>query len=210
VWRDGFPRSGCPETARTHPDGAPQRPQVEEVIGYLAVIGRLQAGCSPGRGRQAVRRRQVATTVSGLSDIEPIPCSTSQSARSGWSLGPWPQMPMYLPCRLQAAIGFAPTVFNPRVGAGEPIGPTHLPPRRRATARDSGLGADGFDERNPAVKRLLAEAIAACKRHGKYIGICGQGPSDHPDLADWLVEQGIGSMSLNPDTVVATWRRLTA
>ena len=56
---------------------------------------------------------------------------------------------------------------------------------------------------------LLAEAIAACKRHGKYIGICGQGPSDHPDLADWLVAQGIGSISLNPDTVVATWRRLT-
>jgi pyruvate,water dikinase len=74
--------------------------------------------------------------------------------------------------------------------------------------RDSGLVAEGFDERNPAVKKLLAEAIAACNRHGKYIGICGQGPSDHPDLADWLVTQGIGSMSLNPDTVVATWRRL--
>ena len=68
--------------------------------------------------------------------------------------------------------------------------------------------AAGFDERNPAVKKLLAMAIAACKRHGKYIGICGQGPSDHPDLADWLVEQGIGSISLNPDTVVDTWLHL--
>ncbi|MDP1757020.1 MAG: putative PEP-binding protein, partial [Pseudohongiella sp.] len=51
--------------------------------------------------------------------------------------------------------------------------------------------------------------IAACNRHGKYVGICGQGPSDHPDLADWLVAAGIGSISLNPDTVVATWHRLT-
>jgi pyruvate,water dikinase len=58
------------------------------------------------------------------------------------------------------------------------------------------------------VKKLLAEAIAACKRNGKYVGICGQGPSDHPDLADWLMEQGIDSMSLNPDTVVSTWTRL--
>jgi len=62
-------------------------------------------------------------------------------------------------------------------------------------------------ELSPGI-RLLAEAIAACNRQGKYIGICGQGPSDHPDLADWLVEQGIGSISLNPDTVVTTWRRL--
>ena len=53
-----------------------------------------------------------------------------------------------------------------------------------------------------------AEAIAACKRNGKYVGICGQGPSDHPDLADWLMDQGIDSMSLNPDTVVSTWTRL--
>jgi pyruvate,water dikinase len=58
------------------------------------------------------------------------------------------------------------------------------------------------------VKKLLAEAIAACKRNGKYVGICGQGPSDHPDLADWLMDQGIDSMSLNPDTVVSTWMRL--
>ena len=59
-----------------------------------------------------------------------------------------------------------------------------------------------------AVKVLLAMAITACNRRGKYIGICGQGPSDHPDLAEWLMQQGITSMSLNPDTVVATWQRL--
>ena len=93
---------------------------------------------------------------------------------------------------------------------GFSIGSNDLTQLTLGIDRDSGLVAEGFDERNPAVKKLLAEAIAACKRHGKYIGICGQGPSDHPDLADWLVEQGIGSMSLNPDTVVATWRRLTA
>ena len=74
--------------------------------------------------------------------------------------------------------------------------------------RDSALVAAGFDERDPAVKFMLARAIAACKARGKYVGICGQGPSDHPDLADWLLEQGIESMSLNPDTVVDTWVRL--
>ncbi len=71
--------------------------------------------------------------------------------------------------------------------------------------RDSAIVAKAFDERDPAVKRLLAMAIAACRKRGKYVGICGQGPSDHPDLARWLLEQGIESMSLNPDTVVETW-----
>ena len=91
---------------------------------------------------------------------------------------------------------------------GFSIGSNDLTQLTLGIDRDSGLVAASFDERNPAVKKLLAEAIAACRRHGKYIGICGQGPSDHPDLADWLVEQGIGSISLNPDTVVATWQRL--
>ncbi len=71
--------------------------------------------------------------------------------------------------------------------------------------RDSALVAADFDERNPAVKRLLAMAISACREQGKYVGICGQGPSDHADFADWLVEQGIESISLNPDTVIDTW-----
>ncbi|MET9198938.1 phosphoenolpyruvate synthase [Gordonia sp. NPDC003585] len=76
--------------------------------------------------------------------------------------------------------------------------------------RDSALVADSFDERDPAVKHMLAAAIAACKARGKYVGICGQGPSDHVDLAEWLLEQGIESMSLNPDTVVDTWTRLAS
>lgn len=76
--------------------------------------------------------------------------------------------------------------------------------------RDSALVAATFDERDPAVRRMIALAIDACRRHGKYVGICGQGPSDHLDLAEWLVEQGIESMSLNPDTVVETWTRLSA
>lgn len=71
--------------------------------------------------------------------------------------------------------------------------------------RDSGLISHLFDERDPAVQFLLARAISACKRNNKYVGICGQGPSDYPDLAKWLLEQGIESMSLNPDTVVSTW-----
>jgi len=71
--------------------------------------------------------------------------------------------------------------------------------------RDSGIVAKLFDERDDAVKALMSMAIKACKKHGKYVGICGQGPSDHPELARWLVEQGIDSLSLNPDTVVETW-----
>ena len=71
--------------------------------------------------------------------------------------------------------------------------------------RDSALIAVDFDERDPAVKHMLSLAIAACRKQGKYVGICGQGPSDHPDLAKWLLDQGIGSMSLNPDTVIETW-----
>ena len=74
--------------------------------------------------------------------------------------------------------------------------------------RDSGIVAKLFDERDPAVRKMLSMAIRACKASGKYIGICGQGPSDHPDLAQWLVEEGIDSLSLNPDTVLATWMLL--
>jgi pyruvate,water dikinase len=71
--------------------------------------------------------------------------------------------------------------------------------------RDSGIVAGSFDERDPAVKAMLHMAIQACRKAGKYVGICGQGPSDHPDLAKWLVEEGIDTISLNPDTVVETW-----
>ena len=71
--------------------------------------------------------------------------------------------------------------------------------------RDSGLVSDSFDERNPAVKVMLHLAISACRKQNKYVGICGQGPSDHPDFAKWLVQEGIESVSLNPDTVIETW-----
>jgi pyruvate,water dikinase len=74
--------------------------------------------------------------------------------------------------------------------------------------RDSAIVAHLFYERDPAVKKMLAMAIQAAKRKGKYIGICGQGPSDHPDLAEWLMDEGIESVSLNPDTVVDIWLRL--
>ncbi len=76
--------------------------------------------------------------------------------------------------------------------------------------RDSGLVAATFDERNDAVKALLSMAIRACRARGKYVGICGQGPSDHADLAKWLMDEGIESISLNPDTVTETWRRLAS
>jgi pyruvate,water dikinase len=75
--------------------------------------------------------------------------------------------------------------------------------------RDSGVVAHLFDERDAAVKAMMSMAIKACRKLGKYVGICGQGPSDHADLAQWLVDQGIESISLNPDTVVETWLRLS-
>ena len=88
---------------------------------------------------------------------------------------------------------------------GFSIGSNDLTQLTLGLDRDSGIIADAFDERNPAVKFLLSRAIQACNDAGKYIGICGQGPSDHPDLAFWLMEQGIDSVSLNPDTVLETW-----
>jgi pyruvate, water dikinase len=91
---------------------------------------------------------------------------------------------------------------------GFSIGSNDLTQLTLGLDRDSGIVAHLFDERDPAVKKLLSMAIAAAKAKGKYIGICGQGPSDHPDLAEWLMQQGIESVSLNPDTVVDTWLRL--
>src|SRR5690606_35566782 len=88
---------------------------------------------------------------------------------------------------------------------GFSIGSNDLTQFTLALDRDSGLVADLFDERAPAVKALASRAMKACKQAGKYIGICGQGPSDHPDYAQWLVEEGIDSISLNPDTVLETW-----
>jgi pyruvate,water dikinase len=93
---------------------------------------------------------------------------------------------------------------------GFSIGSNDLTQLTLGLDRDSGLEvlAKDFDERDPAVKALLSLAISACKRQGKYVGICGQGPSDHADFAQWLKEQGIGSISLDPDTVIDTWKRL--
>jgi pyruvate,water dikinase len=91
---------------------------------------------------------------------------------------------------------------------GFSIGSNDLTQLTLGLDRDSGLVAASFDERDPAVKSLISQAIQACKARGKYVGICGQGPSDYPDLAEWLLEQGIDSISLNPDTVVDTWIRL--
>ena len=92
---------------------------------------------------------------------------------------------------------------------GFSIGSNDLTQLTLGLDRDSGLVAGAFDERDPAVKALLAMAIRACRKQGKYVGICGQGPSDHPDFARWLMEQGIESLSLNADTVVSTWLALS-
>ncbi|HET7663565.1 MAG TPA: phosphoenolpyruvate synthase, partial [Rhodanobacteraceae bacterium] len=91
---------------------------------------------------------------------------------------------------------------------GFSIGSNDLTQLTLGLDRDSSIVAKSFDERNPAVKKLLAMAISTARAKGKYVGICGQGPSDHADLAEWLMEQGIESVSLNPDTVIDTWLRL--
>jgi pyruvate,water dikinase len=91
---------------------------------------------------------------------------------------------------------------------GFSIGSNDMTQLTLALDRDSGLVMEAFDERDPAVKRMLHLAIQACRKAGKYVGICGQGPSDYPDLAEWLMSEGIESMSLNPDTVVETWLHL--
>jgi len=92
---------------------------------------------------------------------------------------------------------------------GFSIGSNDLTQLTLGIDRDSGILADGFDERDPAVLKLIELAIASAKKNNKYIGICGQGPSDHPDFANWLVKQGISSLSLNPDTVINTWKQLS-
>jgi len=92
---------------------------------------------------------------------------------------------------------------------GFSIGSNDLTQLTLGLDRDSGLVADAFDERDPAVKAMLRQAIQACRKAGKYVGICGQGPSDHLDFAQWLVQEGIESLSLNPDTVVDTWLQLS-
>ncbi len=92
---------------------------------------------------------------------------------------------------------------------GFSIGSNDLTQLTLGLDRDSAEIADKFDERDPAVRKLLSMAISACREKGKYVGICGQGPSDHPDLAQWLVDEGIESISLNPDTVLDTWLKLS-
>jgi pyruvate,water dikinase len=93
---------------------------------------------------------------------------------------------------------------------GFSIGSNDLTQLTLGLDRDSGLVAEAFDERDPAVKAMLRLAIQACRKAGKYVGICGQGPSDHLDFAQWLVHEGIESLSLNPDTVVDTWLQLAS
>jgi pyruvate,water dikinase len=95
---------------------------------------------------------------------------------------------------------------------GFSIGSNDLTQLTLGLDRDSGLEllAQDFDERDPAVEALIHLAIKACRAQGKYIGICGQGPSDHPDFAQWLAKEGITSISLNPDSVIATWQQLAS
>jgi pyruvate,water dikinase len=91
---------------------------------------------------------------------------------------------------------------------GFSIGSNDLTQLTLGLDRDSGLVAHLFDERDAAIKSMMSMAIKACREQGKYVGICGQAPSDYPELAAWLMEQGISSLSLNPDSVLETWLQL--
>jgi pyruvate,water dikinase len=114
--------------------------------------------------------------------------------------------PIYMMCEIPSNVLLADDFLD--IFDGMSIGSNDLTQLTLGLDRDSALVAGSFDERDAAVKVLLSMAIRACRKHGKYVGICGQGPSDHPDLARWLMEQGIDSLSLNPDTVVSTWLAL--
>jgi pyruvate,water dikinase len=113
---------------------------------------------------------------------------------------------VYVMCELPSNV-VAAEAFAERFD-GFSIGSNDLTQLTLGLDRDSGLVAGAFDERDAAVKKMLEMAIVACNKADKYVGICGQGPSDYPDLAKWLVEKGIKSMSLNPDTVIDTWKSL--
>ena len=110
---------------------------------------------------------------------------------------------LYLMCEIPANALLADQFLE--LFDGMSIGSNDLTQLTLGLDRDSGVIAHLFDERNDAVKALLGSAIQACKKADKYIGICGQGPSDHPDLAKWLMDQGIDTVSLNPDSVLDTW-----
>ncbi|MDR3476908.1 MAG: phosphoenolpyruvate synthase [Gammaproteobacteria bacterium] len=117
------------------------------------------------------------------------------------------QLKIYMMCEIPSNVLLADEFLQ--YVDGFSIGSNDLTQLVLGLDRDSSLVAGLFDERNEAVKIMLRQAIAACKKHGKYIGICGQGPSDHPDFAEWLMQEGIDAMSLNPDTIVETWMNLS-
>ena len=126
--------------------------------------------------------------------------------RSGKDGGPESALRIVMMCELPSNAVLAEQFLE--YFDGFSIGSNDLTQLTLGLDRDSGLVAEGFDERDPAVTVLLQQAISVCLAKGKYVGICGQGPSDHPDFAEWLMKEGIESISLNPDTVMATWNQL--
>jgi len=159
--------------------------KVREKMGLKNVWAMIPFVRTPGEGRQVIEVMKEFGLEQGKHDLRII-------------------MMCELPSNALLADEFL-DIFD-----GFSIGSNDLTQLTLGLDRDSGLIAHLFDERNDAVKAMLSMAISACKKRGKYVGICGQGPSDHPDLALWLMDQGIESMSLNPDTVVDTWLMLAA
>jgi pyruvate,water dikinase len=157
--------------------------KVREKMGLKNVWAMIPFVRTPGEGRQVIEVMKEFGLKQGKHDLRII-------------------MMCELPSNALLADEFL-DIFD-----GFSIGSNDLTQLTLGLDRDSGLIAHLFDERNDAVKAMLSMAISACKKRGKYVGICGQGPSDHPDLALWLMDQGIESMSLNPDTVVDTWLML--
>jgi pyruvate, water dikinase len=129
-------------------------------------------------------------------------------AKNGLKRGPRPEdIKLIMMCELPSNAVLADEFLE--YFDGMSIGSNDMTQLTLGLDRDSGVVAHLFDERDAAVKAMMSMAIKACRKANKYVGICGQGPSDHPDLAQWLLDQGIESMSLNPDTVVETWMRLS-
>jgi pyruvate,water dikinase len=123
--------------------------------------------------------------------------------KQGQRTGEEPGLKIIMMCELPSNALLADEFLD--IFDGFSIGSNDLTQLTLGLDRDSSIVAHLFDERDAAVKKLLSMAIKTAKAKGKYVGICGQGPSDHPDLAQWLLDQGIESISLNPDTVVDTW-----
>ncbi|WP_424684071.1 phosphoenolpyruvate synthase [Frateuria sp. YIM B11624] len=189
------------------------------MIGYRGASRYVDAGFAESFALECKAVKKVRETM-GLSNVwvmipfvrtlgegrKVIEVLQKNGLKQGQSFDGEPDLKIIMMCEVPSNALLADEFLD--IFDGFSIGSNDLTQLTLGLDRDSGIVANLFDERDPAVKKLLALAIKTAREKGKYVGICGQGPSDHPDLAEWLMDQGIESVSLNPDTVVDTWLRL--